>query len=1288
LKLRIQPKNTKSVKIRKNPFLQSALAAAMALGVSPSLQAAALTWTGGAGTWQIGNTGQWGVAWADGDTATFNNVSGGAVTLGGAVATGNAALAFSAGNFSFSAGAPLAITLGNNNITLGSGVTTTLGTNVTVNRSGGWLLDGNSDETSTLNLTAGKLDGTSANASTIRETTVNVNSGGVLENGTSIVVGDTADGATVNVAGGTVNVESTNSNFVLNNGAVAAPVTVTISSGAITFTNSGATTGGIRFGRSDATNPGVFNLDGGIVTANKVYRVSSVAANCTFNFNGGTLRALRDNTTDFMTGITAAVVKSGGAIIDTNGKSITMAQVLTPGSPSGGLTKNGLGTLTLTGDSTYTGPTNVAAGRLNVGTDGSLVSNISVSASGTLGGEGLASGSTSFATSGSTFAFDPATPGAFTATSLSLGSSIVQLSSDSAMTPTTTYLVMTNSAGFSGSPLDHFRSPGRGSLAYTGVGNVNLEFTFAGSDSVKWKGGDITNPSFWDSESTANWDNDGATDKFFPGDDVLFDDTASSFTVAIQGTAVKPNSLTFNNTTTYTLSGGAIDGATGLVKNGTGALVLGSANSYLGTTAINDGELRVSGGSAIRDAGLVTLADVAGAGFRVLGSETVGTITGGGATGGNITIDGAQTLTLSSGTGTHSGTVSGGGALAVAGANQTFDGAVSISGGLTVSGGRVTLNGNNSYTGATSVAVNSGILSSHANGLGAVGSGNETTILGSGSAASGQIGLSGGITTPAEKVVGSGLGHVTPATVDGFTAQQRGIVQSVSGDNTFAGDIEINSTGITRIGTQNGALLTLGGNITRSIGVTGIQVLFRAGDTSGDFVTLTSAGHDFDECLIYSGGAAGAAGLRLGVDNAVPTSTTVMGATSSVAATAFDLNGFDQTLNGLKVQAGGDGAFKIVNLDMVEPSTLTLANTLNRSSSLASISNNGGTGGVINVVKTGAFTQGLGATNTYTGTTSIQGGRLDFLKQVSLYNNTPASWTPAKITVESGATLGLNVGGTGEFTGPDVETLIANMASSNGDGLKAGSLLGLNVTADTTVTTALANTGGTTGGAIGLVKTGAAKLTMTTANTYSGDTTVSAGTLQLDAANGSNEGSTVTIASTGAFLELNFGGTDTVDKLFIDGVQQAAGVYEAVGNPGSDTEIAQITGTGTLTVNSGPTGYLGWAAANAPGQTAEQDHDDDGTLNGIEYFMGETGTTFTANPAPVGGAVVWPMGATYSGTHGVDFVIETSGDLLAWAPGTIGVGPGTVQINAGVSATYTLPTAAGPHFVRLRVIAE
>ena len=118
---------------------------------------------------------------------------------------------------------------------------------------------------------------------------------------------------------------------------------------------------------------------------------------------------------------------------------------------------------------------------------------------------------------------------------------------------------------------------------------------------------------------------------------------------------------------------------------------------------------------------------------------------------------------------------------------------------------------------------------------------------------------------------------------------------------------------------------------------------------------------------------------------------------------------------------------------------------------------------------------------------------------------------------------------------------------------------------------------------------------------YSGDTTVNGGILSLGATNSSNESSSVSIAATGATLNLNFAGSDTVGTLFIGGVQQPAGVYEAIGNPGSGTEIAQITGT--------------FANGTVPGgqQGPNDDPDGDGATNLVEFAFDGDPTTGANN---------------------------------------------------------------------------
>ena len=122
---------------------------------------------------------------------------------------------------------------------------------------------------------------------------------------------------------------------------------------------------------------------------------------------------------------------------------------------------------------------------------------------------------------------------------------------------------------------------------------------------------------------------------------------------------------------------------------------------------------------------------------------------------------------------------------------------------------------------------------------------------------------------------------------------------------------------------------------------------------------------------------------------------------------------------------------------------------------------------------------------------------------------------------------------------------------------------------------------------------------------------------------------------------------------------------------------AAFSGFQLLEQSSGNT-FADWADANAPGQTPDQDHDKDGVENGIEYFMGETGSAFTAMPGlDETNTITWPMDAAYDGTY----EIQTSPDLVNWT----NVFPKPTP--SGGILTYTLPPGApsGKSFVRLLV---
>ena len=217
--------------------------------------------------------------------------------------------------------------------------------------------------------------------------------------------------------------------------------------------------------------------------------------------------------------------------------------------------------------------------------------------------------------------------------------------------------------------------------------------------------------------------------------------------------------------------------------------------------------------------------------------------------------------------------------------------------------------------------------------------------------------------------------------------------------------------------------------------------------------------------------------------------------------------------------------------------------------------------GTMALTKTGAGTQILSGTNTYTGATTVGAGTLQFGKTASLYNSLTGSWTAANIIVANTGTLALNVGGSGEFTTPNVTALLANLGGANGTsaaGFAAGSAIGFDTTnasgSTFTVADIIADSTGTGGGALGVTKLGTNTLVLIGTSSYTGPTTISAGTLQIGS--GTDAGS---INSTSGII--------------------ANGVLAFNVGTGNRTVAVPVSGTGSITQNS--TGTLALSAANS-----------------------------------------------------------------------------------------------------------
>lgn len=336
------------------------------------------TWTTGAGNWLNTTSSTDNVSFAASDTPTFGAGVAGtyAITVGGNVTSG--AITFNTSGYTLSSTAAQIIT--NNTITVTSGASASIGANLTIRPQ-----DGTSAMTlkgpGTLNINSGATvkDFGGNNVLLNAGANVNVLAGGLLTASSQFVVGDANGGAQLNVSGGSATLTNTGTgNIVIANNASGTNTSgIKITGG--NLTNS-SPTGGLRFGSNTVGSTGTsatFDLDGGTVTVSKLYSGIGGNITSTVNLNGGTLKVLSGTTfaPTFMTGLTSANVKEGGALIDTNGVAVTIGQALLHGGVAaidGGLTKNGAGTLTVTGANAYTGATTVNTGNLTVGSGGTL----------------------------------------------------------------------------------------------------------------------------------------------------------------------------------------------------------------------------------------------------------------------------------------------------------------------------------------------------------------------------------------------------------------------------------------------------------------------------------------------------------------------------------------------------------------------------------------------------------------------------------------------------------------------------------------------------------------------------------------------------------------------------------------------------------------------------------------------------------------------------------------------------------------------------------------------------
>jgi autotransporter-associated beta strand protein len=658
---------------------------------------------------------------------------------------------------------------------------------------------------------------------------------------------------------------------------------------------------------------------------------------------------------------------------------------------------------------------------------------------------------------------------------------------------------------------------------------------------------------------------------------------------------------TFNVATNATLSlTGAVSGGGGLTKSGNGTLVLGAANSYTGASTINAGTVDVqtstglgtTGGSASVAAGADLVVD--GNGLTIAEAITLNGTGSGGAGAlrnlaganswsGTITLGSAATIGSSAGTLTLSGAdVTGGFTITIdADGDITNSGsAISGAGGLVKTGsGTLRLNVASTYTGATDIQDGTVILGA-TNGIGS----NAAALT---VAASATIDMHGFNDT-----VGS-IGGAGDLTNDGATTST--LTSGGSGaSSTFSG-VASNGSGVFALTKTGAGTLTLSGantysgTTTISGGSVDVQSATALGSPSGGttVATNTAIWLDGDGLLVAEpitslrgSGISTSGSLRnLGGANTWSGSIALAGTTTfgSDAGTLTLSGGITGTRRNLTIIGAGD--------TVISAAIATTSGTL---------------------TKTGAGTLTLSGTNTYSGGTTVSAGVLDVQSNGALgaasTGTSVASGAAVQvdgngllITEPITSLIGTGVSGGGALRNlAGVNTWSGNVALGAGGATVSGDAgtftLSGTITGNTQPLTVQGIGDAVVSGIIGttsgtLTKNGTGMLTLSGVNTYTGATTINAGTVSINADTGLGKAPTVATAGQLTFAGGALRATTTFTLSATRGINLADDGTIDVGAGLTLTYAGAIAGTGTLVKTSAGTFSLASATGTTGGVT-------------------------------------------------------------------------------------------------------
>jgi hypothetical protein len=710
------------------------------------------------------------------------------------------------------------------------------------------------------------------------------------------------------------------------------------------------------------------------------------------------------------------------------------------------------------------------------------------------------------------------------------------------------------------------------------------------------------------------------------------------------GTGNTTHSLTLNSTGVTTLND---------VIGGNFALTSLTTNAG-GSTIINAGTINTTGavGQVFNDAVSLQSDTTLNAGSGAIDfANTIDSLIGTGNTTHSLTLNSTGVTTLNGAIGsnfaltsltTNAGgsTVINGGSITTTGAaGQVFNDAVSLQSDTTLNAGSGAINFVNTIDSLIGTGNTTHSLSLNSTGLitlnGAIGSnfaltslttnaGGSTLINGGSITTSGSAGqvFNDTVSLQSDTTLNAGMGGITfMTTVDSANSTTpSALILNSSTGSTFNGTVgatyalkslNVNTTAIALNGSSvntvnnqdyngavtlgvNNSLTSTAGSITldSTVNNNGYDLTISAAELSAISGVMSGTGslilNNTDNAILaldsmntYTGDTEVGGGiLQLDTNQAISAVSVTTINNSDVSAT-LDLNGYNESLQNIS----GNG---YITLGSSSATNFTINNT-------AALGFSGSISGMGNLIKSGSGTYTLSGTNSYVGTTNVEGGILSVTSNTGLGDNS------SNVTVQSGAQLnisnnitfgnnlilygsGTDGNGALQATGTDFVVGNVNVNMSNNTDTQI-SAIGANdhLTIEGVVTGTNLNINNYSGavGTVELANSGNSNPTASSNPSYTGNTNVFSGTLLLDSTTAVNNTTNLNLLNNSVLsyqgvtnvtiAGLNGSGTFDINNLNVITGDSSDSLFTGtlVGN-GTLTKVG--TGTMTLTGTNAFTG--------------------------------------------------------------------------------------------------------------------